>query len=253
MSGTAAQLHSVSPETILPGEREFSEEILDKAVSDLNKIYTVKGLETACMVGQYILNTFFGGDPDAFRGRGRRHVTFRGLAAREDLNLSYSFIWYSVAVVEQMTLLPKDIAEALPLSHHRLLLPIQDTRTKLRLAREARDQSLSKRRFEELIRKTRAKQPKSPRGGRPPLPSFVKGLTRLNKAVELATRDPITEETFAHYTPEDAKKLLSQLYAQMEQLGELAESLRAGIDKVEALLGSGGEDDALRHSREAAK
>ncbi len=36
-------------------------------------------------MGRYLLNTFFGGDYDAFQSRGRKHVSFRKLEEREDL------------------------------------------------------------------------------------------------------------------------------------------------------------------------
>lgn len=219
----------------LPGERSFDRRILERAVRDLNAMYTVGGLETARAVGDYILATFFEHDREAFRTRGRQHVTFRGLAAREDLGMSYSFIWYSVAVLEQLEQLPSDVAEALPLSHHRLLLPIEDSQLKLNLAVRARDEGMSKRDLERVIRGLRGKSPlkKKGRGGRPPLPAFVKGLRQLEKAVDLAQEQDICPELVNKFSNEGSKDLLAKLYRQMQQLHELAEGLRQAIEQVE--------------------
>lgn len=215
----------------LPGERSYDVSLLEQAVTDLNALYAVRGLDTARAVGRYVLSTFFNDDPEAFRGQGRQHVTFRGLAAREDLKMSYSFIWYSVAVLEQLSQLPEDVASALPLSHHRLLLPIEDLRLKEDLARQARDKGWSKRDLDRAIRELRGQSSlkKRSRGGRPPLPSFVKGLRQLEKAVTLATETEVSAAAVEGFTEERSKELLAKLYRQMHQLHELAEGLRLAI------------------------
>lgn len=240
----------------LPGERAVDTELLAATLAELNRQYGARGPDTARQLGELLLGAFFGGEPTRFRERSRKHASFRALCHHPELQPTYSFLWYAVAVAEQYRQLPADVAEALPLSHHRLLLPIHDQATKLRLARKARDGQLSKRRLEELVRKERKRQPsEAPRGGRPPLPAFVKGLSRLKAAVDLAVADEITETTFARYPPEDAKKLLSQLYGQMEQLSNLAEHLRECLTRLDE-PDAGGEaagDAAQRDKAHAAK
>ena len=244
MSESASAMHL----SHLPGEAEYDESLLCEAVKTLNVLYEARGLEAALRVGEYVLKSFFGGDVEHFRSRGRRHMTFRCLAGREDLSLSYSFIWYAVGVLEQMEQLPREIAEALPLSHHRLLLPVREPRQKLKLAREAFNQNLSKRELEDLIRRSRQKQPrKHTRGGRPPLPDFVKGLRRVTKAVELATRQPVTAETFTTYAPEDAKAMLASLYEDLSRLQDLAEDLRLNLEAYAHV------DEAIEDAAQAAK
>jgi hypothetical protein len=81
-----------------------------------------------------------------------RHVTFRALAKREDLRVAYTTIWYSVAVLDQLRCLPADIATALPLSHHKLLVPVKDEELKRRLAERAVQQALPVREFSAVVK-----------------------------------------------------------------------------------------------------
>ena len=91
--------------TSLLGEDEVDAALLDRAVGEINRIYVSKGLETARSIGNYVVDTFFGGNLDSFRKRERKHVTFRALADRKDLHVAYNTIWYSVAVLDQLRLL----------------------------------------------------------------------------------------------------------------------------------------------------
>lgn len=219
---------------LLPGEHDLDAGLLARVIADVNRLYLERGADTARQLGELVLGAFFAGEPTRFRERSRRHQTFRALCNDPSLQPTYSFLWYAVAVAEQYRQLPADVAEALPLSHHRLLLPIHDQATKLRLARKARDGQLSKRRLEELVRKERSRQPdQTPRGGRPPLPAFVKGLNRLKGAVDLAVSEELSPSSFDRFPPDDARKLLSRLYAQIEQLSALAGSLRGTLERLE--------------------
>lgn len=209
----------------LPGEGSVDAELLDKAVAVINRIYVSKGLETARAIGNYVVEAFFGGDLESFGQRQKKHVTFRALAEREDLHVAYNTIWYSVAVLDQLRLLPEDVAEALPLSHHKLLLPVADADVKAKLAAKAVEEKLSSREFAEVVKAARVAQSGKPRGGRPPLPAVVKGIRRLQKAVALATSEDIHPETFKSST--DAAEFVAKLDQQMALLAELKEKVLA--------------------------
>jgi hypothetical protein len=214
----------------LPGASKVSTALLDQAVAELNRRYRSKGLETARSVGEYVLETFFGGDPENFRRGGTAHVSFRELGKREDLQVSFLFIWNSVAVVDQLRLLPADIAEALPLSHHKLLLPIKDESKKLELAKSAVHEGLAKRAFEERVRKLRDKGKDEAKAGRPPLPAFAKAVTALRKVVKIAASQHVGEKTFEHLPKVQAKALLKELEQQVEALSKLAGRVREGLE-----------------------
>lgn len=214
----------------LPGQAEVNSKLLDEAVEDLNRLYRTKGLETARAVGEYVLETFFEGDVDNFRTAGTKHVSFRNLAKREDLQLSYLFIWNSVAVVDQLRLLPEKIAEALPLSHHKLLLPVKDEKKKVQLAEAAVNQKLSKRAFVKSVREVRDAQKSESNVGRPTTPGFAKAVTALKKVVKTASED-ITDEKIIGFGVDKAKKALATLEGHIGALQEVAEELRRRVEE----------------------
>ena len=210
----------------LPGEADIVVPLLDEAVAELNRIYVTKGLETARDIGEYVLEAFFAGDTANFRQRGNGHLTFRELGKREDLKVGWLFIWNAVAVVEQFGHLPRDVAEALPLSHHKLLLTVKDDNKKRELAEAALQQNLGKREFEARVKAARGPDAAS-KAGRPPLPGFAKAVTGLRKVVKTATEEPIEAEAFAHLTVDEARALADELDAGIEALTTVAAQVRA--------------------------
>lgn len=207
----------------LPGEARTDDAVLTQAVQHINRLYTAKGLETARAIGSYVLETFFGSDPENFRKKGKKHVTFRKLAERDDLHVSYSFIWNAVAVVDQLKLLPENIAEALPLSHHRLLLPVRDPEKKLRLASEAVEKGLVKRQFEARVKTARAKELTGERRGRKPDPIILKRIKQLGKALAALAVERIGADGVEGLTETQVKEALLDL----DSVAERMTSLRA--------------------------
>ena len=96
------------------------------------------------------------------------------LAKHDDLHVADKTIWYSVAVLDQLRLLLDDIGEALPLSHHKLLLRVTDAKVKAELATKAAAEKFSSRDLAEVVKAARAAQSWKARGGRSPLPAAVK-------------------------------------------------------------------------------
>jgi len=213
----------------LPGEHDIATDRVDEVVVRLNRLYRDKGLETIRAVGELVLETFFGGDVDNFRTRGRAHVSFRKLAERKDLEMSYQFIWNSVAVLDQLRLLPATVANALPVSHHKLLLPIKDADLKLRLAEEAVGEGLGKRDFGERVKGVREATAPDIKLGRPPLPAFARAATAIRHAGKLAKAAKVTSDCFAHFEHEDARKLLRQIEDDIKAFEKLAERLRSKL------------------------
>ena len=169
----------------LSGGREVSDALLDHAVTWLNQTYVRRGMETVQEIGRFVIDTFFAGHVDSFREHGRNHVSFRALAKREDLRVSYQWLWRAVSIVLQLEALPEAAATKLPYTHHTLLLPIKDEKKKAKLANKAMEKGLSKREFELAVRKVRDKERGGSRVGRRPLPRFIKTINKLEKlAVE---------------------------------------------------------------------
>lgn len=170
----------VRAQQALPGELEADPELLDQAVHDINRIYREKGLETVLALGQYVLDTFFGGNSANFRSRSGEHATFRELAEREDLQVSAPTLWRAVSVVDQYKQLPEPVAKALPPTHHTLLLPLKDEKKKIELARTAADEGWSKEQLEAEVKKAKGKS----KAGRPALPRFVKTIHKWENLLE---------------------------------------------------------------------
>jgi len=217
----------------LPGETSADDSVLDQAVGELNRIYIAKGLEAARAMGEYVLDTFFAGDPANFRTRSNKHITFRRLAERDDLQPSYSHVFSSVAVVEQLRLLPEDIGTALSVSHHKALLPIKDESSKERLAKKAIEDGLSVEAFRLEIQRVLSKSKGKSKAGRPPLPTFVKGIKKIIKDIEFIESDDLGEETFSNYSAADAKKLLVDLEEQVKALDTYRQRVLSRIAELE--------------------
>lgn len=208
------------PVEVLPGEQAVASALLQRAVEDINRIHARRGMELIKELGKYLLHTFFGGDIRTWRERQGRHQTFRALARREDLQVSYATLWYAVAVLEQLEDIPEHIATQLSFSHHRLLLPLKDNRDKLALARRAVDERLTTRQLERLVKSRTA--PSSARTGRPRIPALVKGVRKVRAAVELATSEDFDNGSLERLSSGDLRNLLSDLRGQITALNSLA-------------------------------
>lgn len=206
----------------LPGAEAVDATLLDQAVADLNQLYRAKGLETARAVAECVIQVFFDGNVENFRARHGTHMSFKELGKRDDLQVSYQFIWNSCAVVEQLRSFPQDIADALPMSHHKLLLPVKDEAKKKALAKAAVKDHLSKRDFEARVKAVRAEQKTDSRAGRPPLPAFAKAFAKLKQVAHLAQSESINSESFAHYSKTEARTLLDHLDKDIEALKGVA-------------------------------
>lgn len=213
----------------LPGGVAMDEGMLDQAVQDLNNIYSVKGLETAKSIGDYVVDSFFGGDLAQARKSGKKHVSYRALAKREDLLVSYSFISNSVALLEQLKQLPEDVSSSLTWTHHKLLLPVKNEKTKLKLAKRAVNKGLTKRALGDEVRAAREMEKGSDGRGRPTLPTYVKGLKDFAKAVDKVTSDELVDEVFTKTPMSETDGYLQTLGVQIKRMeafrGRLSERL----------------------------
>lgn len=130
-----------------------------------------------------MIDRFFGGDIEAFDSGKSKSASFRALAKHPDLRFSATYLWTAVAVVGQLREFPENLGRRLPLSHHRLLLPIDDVAKKVALARRAVEAGLSKSELAIEIRQLcgyRAKRQPKPRAD----PTVLEALTDLVDASE---------------------------------------------------------------------
>ncbi len=213
--GGAVQLIPVDDETI------------SEAVRYINERTILNGLQLAKEVGEYIVNTFFGGDYTKFADPSRsKSLSFRALLARKDLLLGKSTLYVFVRISEQLKLLPAEVATQLPLAHHRALLPLPDSKRKEALARRAVREEWPSRVLGKEVRKL---LPKS-RQGRRPLPSFAKAIRGVAKALDLASETDVTADAVAVLGPEQRSVLAAQVEESLARLEALKEALEGALE-----------------------
>jgi hypothetical protein len=235
--GSASTPRKESP---LPGETTVRRDLIDSAVRELNRIYVSKGLEAARGIGEYVLRTFFDGKTQNFRNRGRKHVSFRKLAERDDLRMSYGFVWKCVAFVDQLKVLPNDLANALPVTHHTLLLPVHDEKTKVTLARKAVRESLTKRELAVEVRRIRKQKSNGgTRRGRPPTPPVVRVLALLGRAA-MEAKPHASMTNLDHLNADRARALVRQAETHIEVLQDLVGRLKATMATTVEVVGGHG-------------
>ncbi len=217
-----------------PGENTPSPVLLDEAVDHLNRIYVAKGLEAAREIGEYVLRAFFDGDLKAFHAKGRKQMSFRRLAGRQDLLPSYSHIYNCVAVVEQLRQLPKDIGEALSVSHHKALFTVRNPGDKRALADRAVEQKMTVRALRKAVAESLHESGQRSKAGRPPLPSCVKGFRKVIRAIETIDEPTTGEPLFAHFTLEESRDLLAELDDKLEQLASARRAMQERIEAAES-------------------
>ena len=172
------------PALHLPGEVSVDAELVEQAAGFLRHLFMANHLDLARSTGEYVLATFFGGDSKTFRTRGKEHQSFQALAKRGDLGMSSSFLWRAVSFVDQLRLLPPNIATALPYSHQLALLPLKDEEVKAQLAEKALAEGWTRNDLEDEVKKARVRGAGESKAGRPELPGFVKTIHRWEKTLE---------------------------------------------------------------------
>jgi hypothetical protein len=215
----------------LPGEDKVRSDLVNQAVSDINRIYVGKGLEAARGIGEYVLRTFFAGDVESFRCRERKHASFRELAERKDLRVSHVFLWNCVAVAEQLKALPNDIANALPVSHHKLLLPVHDEKTKVTLARKAVRENLTTKELAVEIRRVRRHATNGgKKRGRPPLPAVIRLLNSLGRLGVLAASKEVGTCDLDELPAEKVRTIIIDAERYLAAMHALVERMRRRLD-----------------------
>lgn len=195
---------------------------VDEAVRYINERTVRSGLELARDVGEYILNTFFGGDYANFASPSRTKPTsFRALELRPDLLIGKARLHDFIRISHQLKSLPSEVVTRLTLAHHRALLPLPDPESKAALARRALDEGWPSR---VLCHEVRRFVPRS-RAGRKPLPPVAKGIRGVVRSLDLAFEHDLTSDEVRRLGPEQASALSEQVEDCLARLRELRRAL----------------------------
>lgn len=213
--------------SVLPGEDVVDRQLVEGAVRRINRAFDAHSLHAMTDVGRFVLDTFFAGDMERFRHRGRRHRSFDALADHRHLLPSRVALWRAVSVCDQLRHLPPELADGLPFTHHTLLLAVHDPAQKLALARTAIAERWSRRRLEAEVRAL-TDETKRSRGGRPRLLPVVRTLNRMERlalgpaAFEGADRLPTLPSA-------ERRRLASIVELATARLAEVGESLKSVV------------------------
>lgn len=156
-------------------------ERIDETARCIRELHRYSGLRFACEVGRLVLDRFFDGRLEQLRHRGPKDASLRKLARHPDLSLSASALYQAVGIFE---LLERHggvhTCKHLGPSHLRPLIGL-DEQTQARLLLRAERQRWT---VEQVKRAAaRAGRPRH-KGGRPPLPTFVKTIHSLRRYVD---------------------------------------------------------------------
>jgi hypothetical protein len=173
----------------LPGENEKDDDLVDAAVAEINRAWVSGHLQAARKVGELVINTFFGGDAQNAHSRSRKHQSYKALSEREDLKLSSTDLWYSVAIYEHFPLLGEELALSLTVGHHRQLVHVKDIEQRTTYAQKAAADGLTVKELRSAIKDMNKEVPAdTPRRGRPTLPVSVKTMKEAQRGLKVLQR-----------------------------------------------------------------
>ena len=149
------------------------------------------GRRGAVDVGEYVLNTFFGGDPELAKSKNpRKAASYRHLAERcgtPDLPVTKTWLSTAVGTAVMIRRLPAtgSAFQELPTSFQEALLPLGNPGSVERVAKQATTKSLSVRGVRKVVAQELARRPNAGARGRPPVPALIRTLNQCLELVAL--------------------------------------------------------------------
>jgi len=218
----------------MAGLAVVDEKAVDKAAKWISEKVAATLKLGAQEVGEYVLDTFFGGDPNLAKSKNPfKHASFRALAEKcgtPELPVSKTWLSNAVGVALMIRQLPETAKafKELPPSYQETLLPLGDPTTVEKVAKQAVAKDLSFRELRHAVAALRTKMPKDDsRGGRPPTPVIVKTLTRSLKLFTLeGGKRSFTKAQIEELDDEQRKDAIESAEGLIEKLKDLVSKLR---------------------------
>jgi len=206
----------------------IDEGLVREAIEEIRKRMVIGMSVAAHGVGEYLLDTFFDGDPKKYRTRDKDgSPSFDALLKHPDLerlSLSRTGLYDCVRVWIQYQELGLPGLQQLPLSHQVALLPAP-AKVKEKLVEAAIEQGMSVRALKDEVGKARKKNRGKNKAGRPALPVFVKSIHALGKFM----KDP--EGSFA-----DLEKIDDLDESQAQELYRTVTAMKLQCEKLQKEL-----------------
>jgi hypothetical protein len=192
---------------------------IDDVVRKLNAICKSATFDLALSVGQLVVASFYDGDVEQLRERGRnKHVSLRKLARHPALPVSAGVLYRSIAIYELCEKLGVRSWQHICVSHLRLVLslPFEDQERLLRLA-EANGWSVQM--LDEEVAVARRRLGSRSRGGRPRQSPLRRTISSVQKCVALLDA--------AVARPDDEESASSSVDSVREMADVLQDAMRA--------------------------
>lgn len=185
-------------------------------------------------IGRVIVTKFYGGELAAWRDRGQKDASFRKLAVMFDEDAdapegtSAAGLYRAVSIFVMDKQWGVSGRKHLTMTHVRALIGLPEAHQE-RLLSEAADKEWSGERVEREAAKVRKKEGDG--RGRPPLPGFVKGATRMRRMLdaeddvfgELAKADDMKDE--------DVREVLETITSMEAKLQDVRTSLEVRLNR----------------------
>ncbi len=219
---------------VLPAAAE--DHIIEQVVASINEATRLSGLSLVESLGQVIFEQVYQGDVNKWRSHGPKESSFRKLAGHSDLQISAPVLSRSVAIYDMCQRLGVGVSswKHLRVSHLRAAIGLPENEQR-RLLKMAEDRGWTAEKLEEHCGKARQKAIENKGGkrrGRPPLPTYVKTLTKLSAIMADGSAFEGLE-TISELDDVKAQELL-------RQAREAAATANAWLAQLEAVVGGSG-------------
>ena len=156
-----------------------AEEDISSAVHEINRLARQAPLDLALGIGKIVVDRFYGGRLTAWRSRGPKDASIRELAEHPELEISASGLYRSMAVYELADRIGVSVLKQVGATRSYSVLGLpEEKQTKLLTAAASENWSTEK--LEKEARKARKRR----KGGRRPLPLFVKTIHQMSRFAE---------------------------------------------------------------------
>lgn len=125
-------------------------ELVSRVIGEVERLHAPRGVPAMRAIGTLLLERFYDGDVCLLVSLGRRHASLLALLGDDRLRISGTQLWYALHLLPHLRELGQPLADALPMSHHRLLIHVHNPEVKRELALRAT--SMSKRELEAAVR-----------------------------------------------------------------------------------------------------
>ncbi|MBM4345747.1 MAG: hypothetical protein FJ100_20425 [Deltaproteobacteria bacterium] len=225
MTETTAE---TTPDTAIALSPADEQKVAD-AVAFINRAAAEQGVRLAQTVSDYVVATFFNGDPSGLSSHDRtKTASYYRLARHPNLAMSYASLRRLVLVGLQAKVLPAAVADRLSPTQHRALLAVDDPARKAELAQAALDQGWTAEQLEKAVTEQAQAAPRpvdAPKVGRPPKAEVLKAADGVTKAVARLGDSAAVAAAAGALPPATQAELRATLAAALERLAAAASAV----------------------------